>query len=735
MAGTGELDDLDDIIQDFLQESAENLDELDRALVALEHEPDSRELLSGIFRIVHTVKGTCGFLPFPELLRLTHTGEELLVALRDGRLRVDADLTDLLLDLGDAIRAALREIETTGSEGSPDHDELVTRMERARDGVASAEHGEGLAAGDGNAGAVHAEDAPVITGATATGATTAEPRDAAAGGKVRVGVELLDSIMSLVGELVLTRNQLSQCAGEAGSAELRQITQRLQLITAGLQDGVMQARMQPIGNVWKQMPRVVRDLAVQLGKSVVLDTAGEDTELDRTLLEAIKDPLTHILRNAVDHGVETPEVRAAAGKPAVARVSLSAYHRGGLVHIEVADDGAGIDTDALRATAVARGLLTADEAVRLTEQQALHLVFHPGLSTAAEVSNLSGRGVGMDVVRTNIERIGGLVDIESRRGRGTVLRIKIPLTLAIVPAVVVRADGQRFALPQGYVRELVQLGKEGPGVEHTHRSPVYRLRGELLPLVDLRSQLRLPAAEGAGRRIVVLNAQGVGVGLVVDAILGTEEIVVKPLGAALRDLRVYAGAATMSDGGVALVLDVAEVARRAGIATEGEEEQGRTTSDAVVSPAVPADTGVPALLVDLLDGSRATVPLDVVRRLEQLPAVGFDLVGGSPVVGYRDGVLPLVGPGRHTTLSGSGAPPGAAGTVTVVVCHVEEVTVGLPVAGIVDTVLARPLSDADVVSTGPVAVDGRVVPVVDVDALLLQVDPSLMPHTTRAGAL
>lgn len=747
MLGIGELDDLDEIVQAFLQESAESLDEYDQALVALENEPASRDLLFAIFRIVHTVKGTCGFLPFPRLERLAHTGEELLVRLRDGHLHLDSILTDVLLDLGDAIRVALRTIETTGAEGQAEHSGLITRIERT---LATATDGGPIDPPPGLDVVMALDPAPRATGPHADDPADDQPCErigASAGGKVRVDVELLDSMMRLIGELVLTRNQLGQCATEVDNPELRHLTQRLQLISTGLQDEVMQARMQPIGNAWKRLPRMVRDLGLQLDKPVVLETSGEDTELDRTLLEAIKDPLTHLLRNAVDHGIETPQARAALGKPAIARLRLAAYHRGGLVHIEVADDGAGIDTESLRAKAVVGGLVGADEVGRLTEQETLQLVFQPGLSTAAEVSSLSGRGVGMDVVRTNIERIGGLVDIETWRGEGTVFRVKIPLTLAIVPAVVVRADGQRFAVPQGHVRELVHVGDDTLGVEYTHRAPVYRLRGELLPLVDLRSHLRLPDAETPGRAIVVLNAQGAGVGLIVDGIVGTEEIVVKPLGAVLRDLREYAGAATMSDGGVALILDVAEAARRAGIDAAADDpadaahELAGGHAGALPNPDRQEGSGVPALLVELVGGDRVTVPLMAVRRLETIPVASIDVVGVSRVVSYRDGILPLVDAGRCVHSNGgrvqTAAPtlPLGSDRVTVIVCHVEEVTVGLPVAGIVDTVVTQPLSDAGIEASGPVTVEGRVVPMVDVDGLLLQVDPALMPHTTRAGAL
>jgi two-component system chemotaxis sensor kinase CheA len=736
---------VDEIVQDFLLESYESLELYDRDLVALEQDPTSPELLSEIFRIVHTVKGTCGFLPFRRLESVAHAGESLLTGLRHGHLPMTQDVTDALLDLGDAIRTLLRSIEVTGEEGAESFCDLVSRLNELQ--AVDAPSRPGGAVDQEPAPAAVEDAAPAVDPAPT--AAPSEPRSAVSDGKIRVDVGLLDSMMNLVGELVLTRNQLAQRAtGEDG--DLRHLSQRLRLITAGLQEGVMQARMQPIDTVWNKLPRVVRDLSVQLGRSVRLEMEGADTEMDRTILEAIKDPMTHIVRNAIDHGIEDPATRAAAGKPEGGVLSLRAFHQGGLVNIEITDDGAGMDPEDLRRTAVLRGAVTAEQAARLGDKESFALIFRPGFSTASEVTNVSGRGVGMDVVKTNIERIGGLVDVESVRGHGTTFRIKIPLTLAIIPALVVRTHGQRYAIPQPSVQELVQLGTSAAGgrLERAHDAPVYRLRGALLPLVDLREQLDLPLTDSSAGTIVVLQAEGRSVGLVVDTVVGTEEVVVKPLGTQLRDIDLYAGATTMGDGGVALILDVAALAKRAGVLSSAGEERDLPADSEPAHRLAPqpgeeedGPRTVRLLLLALADGSRAALPLAVVRRLEKIPTSAVDHVGDSYLVNYRDGLLPLIH--ADAALSGVADVDDEDTRLTVIVCRIEGVTVGLVVSGIVDIVDGEPLSTArpgpdaqpGAQDRAPVLVGDHLTALLDLDDLLLAVDPQLLVHTTSAEAL
>ncbi|MBO9521516.1 MAG: chemotaxis protein CheA [Nocardioidaceae bacterium] len=721
------MDGMDEIVQEFLVESYENLDQLDRDLVELERDPGSRELLSSVFRTLHTIKGTSGFLAFHRLESLTHVAESLLARLRDGVLTLTPAITSVLLEAVDAVRALLADIESTGAEGERDYAAIVVRLEAALEG------GEPSPSPTPEA-FVEADPEPGAEPDAEPDAELPASRRTAADGSIRVDVDLLDSLMNLVGELVLARNQLVQRAAARHDTELQRSTHRLNLIAGELQEGVMKTRMQPIDTVWSKLPRVVRDLSVQLGKQVRLDLVGRDTELDKTILESVKDPLTHLVRNAVDHGIESPERRLAAGKPAEGTLTLRAFHEGGQVNIEISDDGAGIDPARLRARAVERGILTADAAARLSERESYGLIFAPGFSTAETVTNVSGRGVGMDVVKTNIEKIGGLVDVLSEPGRGTTIRVKIPLTLAIIPALIVTADEGRFAIPQVNLLELVRLdaGGSGPRIENVQGTPVYRLRGRLLPLVSLREQLGLPAAESETTYIAVLQADGRQYGLVVDTINDTEEIVVKPLGRQLRQLPLYAGATIMGDGQIALILDTIVLAARAGMVADGG-----TRHEAELVDASGRD-GVQLLLVGLSDGRRVGLPLAVVDRLEEFERERFERVGVHEVVQYRDRLLPTV---RIDAVFGAfGTVEESAGPVQVVVCEHQGVLVGFVVHQILDIVDAH-LDVRSPVDTGghlgSAVVAGRVTELVDVARAVSGLDPVLFaePDELRAPDL
>ena len=575
------MDVQDDIVKEFLVESNENLDQVDRDLISLEKEPSSQEILARIFRAVHTIKGTTGFLGFSKLESVAHAGENLLSRLRDGTLALTPEITSALLATADAVREMLLSIEATGQDGGGDYGGLIATLSRLLEAgsepstssppalasepspASSAPLQTTAGAATASANTVTSEadsacprqieskaepvsaspEAPLGSFLRNTGHVTeqqvasaldqqmdGDPRhlgeilveqglvqpgevlealqaqkeargSALSSGNIRVDVGQLDKLMNLVGELVLARNQILQYSATQQDAVFLSTSQRLNLITTELQEGVMKTRMQPIGNVWNKFPRVVRDLAMTCGKQVRVEMEGKETELDKTLIEAIKDPLTHVVRNSVDHGIETPEKRVAASKPAEGRLFLRAFHEGGQVNIEISDDGAGVNLDRVKRKAVERGLITSEQASRMGEREALNLLFLPGFSTAEKVTNVSGRGVGMDVVKTNIEKIGGTVDIQSTPGQGTKLKIKIPLTLAIIPALVVTTAGDRYAIPQISLLELVRLEGDGvrQGIESIHGAPVYRLRGNLLPLVYLNRELGF--AEGpAGAR-------------------------------------------------------------------------------------------------------------------------------------------------------------------------------------------------------------------------------------------
>ncbi|WP_418062143.1 chemotaxis protein CheA [Pimelobacter simplex] len=626
------MDDDAEIIAEFLVESHENLDQLDRDLVELERQPDSRERLSSIFRTIHTIKGTSGFLAFNRLEALTHVGETLLSRLRDGETEMTPPIAEALLSMVDTVRALLGAIEQSATDVDPAVavDPVVAVL-------------EGLLAEP--ASSVETPEPPVETPEPlAEPVETPEPepepepeRRTVVDASVRVDVDLLDDLVDLVGELVLTRNQLLQRSLGSADVELVRASQRLDLVASELQESVMKTRMQPIGQVWSKLPRVVRDLSHQLGREVELVMDGHETELDRSLLEAVKDPLTHLVRNSLDHGIEPPDVRRAAGKPGKGTLSLRAYHESGQVVVEIADDGKGIDPARIGAIAVERGVITRDQLARMDQREVLGLIFRPGFSTAAAVSNISGRGVGMDVVRTNIERIGGSVDVASEPGRGTTTRVRIPLTLAIIPALVVGEGGERYAIPQANLVELVRI--EGDDVrrqvERLAGAAVLRLRGKLLPLVSLAETLggAQPAPDEA-LTVVVLQSDDVRFGLCVSEVHDTQEIVVKPIGRQLKGLATYAGATIMGDGRVALILDVAGIASTAGVSAVPDEAADVRANG--------TDDRQALLVLEVADGRRAALPLAAVARLEEFAQDRVERSGTAEVVQYRDGILPLV---------------------------------------------------------------------------------------------
>ncbi|MEP3071743.1 MAG: chemotaxis protein CheA, partial [Maricaulis sp.] len=633
---------MDDLISEFLTETAESLDVIDAELVRFENNPEDRAILDNIFRLLHTIKGTCGFLGLPRLEAVAHAGETLLGKFRDGELAVSPPMVTLVLEAIDQIKVLLESLEETGAEPAGEDSALISKLEDAAMGklegavqpdapqkpenwdedlgrelrpgevsladLEAAFQGADIDPANDPGDAAPAESAPVqhlgvgdfdpelgrelrpgeVSAAELEAAFMSadvdpgnEPEapkafitddmsheealqsamaelkgvDHVAGGEggprvqqtVRVTVDVLEGLMTTVSELVLTRNQLMQTIRGMEDEELKGPLQRLSAVTGELQDGVMKTRMQPIGDAWRKLPRIIRDVSTDLGKKIELVMEGQDTELDRQVLELIKDPLTHMVRNSADHGLEMPADRVKAGKPEKGRIKLSAYHEGGHIIISISDDGKGLDTKRIGEKALEKGLTTHDELERMTEAQIHRFIFAPGFSTAAKVTNLSGRGVGMDVVRTNIEQIGGVVDVASTAGRGSHFSIKIPLTLAIVSALIVGCDEQRFAIPQLAVRELVRVGA---GSEHTveklHGARVMRLRDRLMPIVDLHDVLGVGEAYSGGEDeaafVVVLDAGGRNVGLVVDNVLDTEEIVVKPLSESLRNVSAYSGA-------------------------------------------------------------------------------------------------------------------------------------------------------------------------------------------------
>ena len=721
------MDEIDEIVQEFLVESHENLDQLDRDLVELEREPGSRDLLGSIFRTIHTIKGTSGFLAFGSLESVTHVGENLLARLRDGKMSMTPQTTDALLAMVDTVRDLLAAIEADGTEGDVDVSVVVRTITALLDG-STEEPVE--AVGPAAPAAVEPERAPEPVQETAP-VPAEQPGPAAeedhgarrtiADSSIRVDVELLDTLMRLVGELVLTRNQIVRQASEQEGAEFTRSAQRLNLIATELQEGVMKTRMQPIDHLWSKLPRVVRDLGAACGKQVTLTMVGRETELDRSLLESVKDPLTHLVRNAVDHGLEEPAVRAAAGKPADGVLTLRAYHQGGQVVVEVCDDGAGIDVDKVAQKALDKGLRTTAQLAQMSPSDILQLIFLPGFSTAAAVTNVSGRGVGMDVVKTNIESIGGTIEIDSVLGKGTTCRLRIPLTLAIVPALTVECAGDRYAIPQVSLLELVALDADraAAAVEDVNGAPVYRLRGALLPLVRLADVLGVESDRSDGHVLIaVLQAEGKRFGLVIDRVLSTEEIVVKPLGSRLKALGTYSGATILGDGRVALILDVQALARRA-LTAEALERAAEGESTERQQRAVEAER---VLVAGIGGGRRVAIPLSSVTRLESIPTSSVEVVGSREVVQYRGAILPLLRLDRHLGAVGERV----ADDLVVVVYSAGSRSVAIVVDEIVDIVEeeAQVRSDIDDHGLlGSTLIRDRIVEVLDVRAAILAADP------------
>ena len=697
---------MDEIIKEFLTESQEGLDQLDNKFVILEQHPEDRETLASIFRTVHTIKGTCGFLGFSRLEKLTHAGENLLSLLRDGKLRFTQEMASALLNMLDAVRIMLSAIEQSESDGDQDYPELIAVLNRLKDGEAApqppppqpappAPIPEPIPQPVPTEPALHSSTPPSTDAAPADGdllppgsvfllqpppakkpppepatpptaiaaapehpvatppppvvpefAAPAAPErslaapSAVAESSIRVDVPLLDKLMNLVGELVLARNQIVEYTLLQENPHLTAASQRLNLITSELQEGIMRTRMQPISNIWAKIPRVVRDLALSCGKQVRVEMEGKETELDKSLIEAMKDPLTHLVRNAVDHGVEMPAVRRAAGKPEEGCLLMRAYHEGGQVHIEIADNGAGIDPRKLRNKALEKGLITPERAAVMSDQDFRRLIFLAGFSTADKITNISGRGVGMDVVKTNIEKIGGVIDLESELGRGTTFKIRIPLTLAIVPALIITSGGERFAIPQVNLLELIRVNEEQQktAIEYVHSHPVYRLRGKLLPIVYLNQELALTSSARV-LNIVVLQAGQHQMGLVVDQINDTQEIVVKPLDKVLQDIPVFAGATIMGDGRVALILDILGIAQQARIVSDSHDHGASAQLPETHSHPAEIQT---LLLVRSPGNGRLAIPLAPVSRLEEFDPTQVENVGAVEVIQYRGQILPLL---------------------------------------------------------------------------------------------
>ena len=705
---------MDDLLREFLTETSESIATLDVELVKLEQNPNDPGLLSSIFRLVHTIKGTCGFLGLPRLEHVAHAGENVLGKFRDGELLVTPQAVSLILRSIDTIKSLLSYLEQNEKEADGSDEELIAELNAMAEGKSAAPAAAAAPA------AVPEED-PIFTpvpaektgeiklGPSAAPAAAASPAAAPAaivktaqddhGAKgasvadqsIRVGVDLLENLMTTVSELVLTRNQLLQILRGQKDSAFTAPLQRLNQVTSEIQEGVMKTRMQQIGNAWSKLPRIVRDLSHELGKKIDLQMHGAETELDRQVLELIKDPLTHMVRNSADHGIEIPADRVKAGKPELGIINLNAYHEGGHIVIEISDDGRGLALEKIKAKIIEKKLATESELAAMSDQTIMQFIFKAGFSTAAAVTSVSGRGVGMDVVKTNIEKIGGTVDFTSVQGKGSRFFIKIPLTLAIVSALIVECKAQRFVIPQIGVVELVKVSADSEHrVEQINNTPVLRLRNRLLPLVSLRKALKLGDDEIQDDAfIVVVQAGSTTFGIIVDRVFDTEEIVVKPVSPILRHVRVFSGNTILGDGSVVMILDLNGVAELA-----GDIHAGGAAAQATAHAQTDRRNGAQSLLLFRAgEGAPKAVPLSLIARLEDIECTDIEFSNDMPVVQYRGKLMPLI------TVE-AGQEIAKEGTQPILVFADENRHMGLVVQEILDIIEDRIQIDLSVKRPG-----------------------------------
>ena len=777
---------MDDLLREFLTETSESLDTVDNQLVRFEQEPNNAKILDNIFRLVHTIKGTCGFLGLPRLEALAHAAETLMGKFRDG-MPVTGEAVTLILTTIDRIKDLLAQLEANESEPEGEDRDLISELE------AMVERGmAAMAAGEAAPPLVPAAPAappaaPAVTQGSlidqtlerplrpgevsldelerafretaietppahekapepkaAAPAPKAEPakveakaepkaeapkkaarakanadgevheNDKVANQSIRVNVDTLEHLMTMVSELVLTRNQLLEIARRNEDTEFKVPLQRLSNVTAELQEGVMKTRMQPIGNAWQKLPRIVRDLATELGKQIELEMHGADTELDRQVLDLIKDPLTHMVRNSADHGLETMAERAASGKAEQGTIRLSAYHEGGHIIICIADNGRGLNTERIKTKAVANGLVTEAELEKMTEAQIHKFIFEPGFSTAAAVTSVSGRGVGMDVVRTNIDQIGGTIDIKSVAGEGSSVTIKIPLTLAIVSALIVEAGGDRFAIPKLSVVELVRARANSEHrIERIKDTAVLRLRNKLLPLMHLKKLLKIDDGSSTDPEngfIVVTQVGNQTFGIVVDCVFHTEEIVVKPMSTKLRHIDMFSGNTILGDGAVIMIIDPNGIAKALGAA--GSASQA-VADEHAAHHAVGGEQLTSLLVFRAGTAQPKAVPLALVTRLEEIAADKIEISNGRYMVQYRDQLMPLV--------QMEGVSVQTSGSQPILVFADETRAMGLVVDEIIDIVEERlhiQVSGAKDGILGSAVIKGQATEVIDVGHFL-----------------
>ena len=751
----------DDILVEFIIEAREILDQLDLDFVQLEITPDDKKLVGNIFRAMHTLKVISGFFAFKRLEKVSHAGESLLGKIRDGQLALDKQKTTILLSALDSLRSIIEGVEATHAEPIGDDSVLVSQLLELASGKGidttatintppAPQKTAAVQAHDVQSTEVQPSNPDAVESDTPTNAVTEIPKASSVTlsaddaesteqvwapdpadpvknqeivAPVKVNLELLDRLMNLVSEMVLARNRLLPFTNQFADHDFSSAVRVIDLLTLELQERMMKTRMQPISQVWTKFPRLIRDVSNECSKNVTLIQEGAETELDRTLLDAIRDPLVHIIRNSIDHGIEIPSERSIAGKPETGRVLLRASHENGMVVIEIADDGAGVNYDLVRQIAVEKGLVTLQQSFSLNDLQLLEFIFLPGFSTKSQVTNLSGRGVGMDVVKTNIANIGGSIDIDSQRGVGTTIRLKIPLTLAIMPALFVRCGNEPYAIPQNSILEMVrlELGSDGTGLEDFYGTPVFRLRNQLVPLLFLNHQLDVNQDKplpNAVLNIAILQSSGIRFGLVVDEVLNMQEVVVKPLGPLLKGVDNFAGATILGNGHVALILDIDGMAMQSGMVAK---IQSRPLNPAVTQDRV-IEEEVGMLLFELAGQPRLAIHLEHVERLEMISSKQVQRNGNRDVIQYGNHIMHLLYL-NHYIEGANNTPHGEDDVIPVIVHYTNGIPIGLVVSQVHDIIhVSKNLHEANPPQKGLlgcVSLNDQVINVIDLQEILM----------------
>ncbi|MEH2436385.1 MAG: chemotaxis protein CheW [Nostoc sp.] len=735
-----ELNEIDDDIEAFLVESYENLNQIEGDIIELEKTSANGEALVRIYRSLHTLKGNCGFLPFPNLESLAHAGENLLSCLRDRQLEITPEIISILLETVDGIRQILSQIQATKQDGDVydglrlrDYSALIATLTQLSE-VKQTPKPSQSPVNNTQTPQIGAETPKDRAGSEVNNELTEISTTTSESAYIRVNVNLLDQIMNLVGELVLARNQIIEFSTKFKDNSFAGTCQHLSLLTAELQEGVMKTRLQPISSIWQKFPRVTRDLAIASGKEVEVEMEGGETELDKSIIETIKDPLTHLVRNCIDHGIELPAERVACGKPSLGRLFLRAFHESGKVNIEIGDDGRGLNLERLKGRAQQLGLANAVQAATMSKLEVMNLIFLSGFSTAEQVTYLSGRGVGMDIVKSNIEKINGTIEIYSQQGQGTTFKIKIPLTLAIIPALIISSGGDCYAIPQTSLLELVRLEALN-SIEILYDVPVYRLRGNLVPLIYLNEVLQQDSVSNLETlSLVIVQVDNYRFGLVVDTIEDIQDIVVKPLGRQLKALSLFAGATVLGDGTVALIIDVVGLANRTGITAK----QKQLLSENAANSQEQAGSRQTILLFEGPQGARMGIPLAIAFRLEEILATAIEKVANQNVFQSYGQILPLIDLykifGDRDRFNNEALATATETLQIIIVSPYSELSLGLVVDRILD-IVEEPLTIKGIPSRPGVlycaVIQGQITEIIDIETVIRIANPHLLQLATH----